>query len=156
MERRNAPDAINILRRPAELRQSMRDLLERRFACLSHCERMTARYGAERVSGTRGRGDGSILALSDLDARIRDCQRDLVAAACAADDLLRAVAGSSVVFGPRDAVLLRLRYREDLSMAEVREGLAKRGYAASERTVRNWHDAAIRRANACIQPESKF
>ena len=154
MDRKNAPSAINILRRPAELRQTMRDLLERRFACLSHCERMTARYGADRVSGTRDRGDSSMITLSDLDERIRNCQRELAAAECAADDLLRAIAGSSVVFGSRDAVLLRLRYRENLSWSDVQTGLGKRGYAATERTVRNWRDAALRRADAILQVKS--
>ena len=154
MERKNASSAINILRRPAELRQVMRDLLERRFECLSHCERMTARYGADRVSGTRGRGDGSMIGLSDLDGRILGCQRDLVAAECAADDLLRAIAGSSVVFGARDAALLRLRYREELSWTDIQLELAKQGYDVTERTVRNWHDAAIRRADAILQAKS--
>ena len=150
MERKDAPSAINILRRPAELRQVMRDLLERRFECLSHCERMPVRYGADRVSGTRSRGDGSVLTLSDLDERILGCQRDLVAAECAADDLLRAIAGSSVVFGARDAVLLRLRYREELSWTDIQTGLEKRGYAATERTVRNWHKAALKRTKSVM------
>ena len=150
MERKNASSAINILRRPAELRQSMRDLLERRFECLSRCERMTARYGADRVSGTRGWGDGSMIGLSDLDRRILECQRDLVTAECAADNLLRAIAGSSVVFGARDAALLRLRYREDLSWPGIQLELAKQGYDVTERTVRNWHKAALKRTKSVM------
>ena len=150
MERKNASSAINILRRPAELRQSMRDLLERRFECLSLCESVTARYGADRVSGTRSRGDGSVLTLSDLDGRIRDCQHELTAAECAADDLLRAIADLSVVFGARDAALLRLRYREDLSWPGIQLELAKQGYDVTERTVRNWHKAALKRTKSVM------
>ena len=150
MERKDAPSAINILRRPAELRQTMRDLLERRFECLSLCESVTARYGADRVSGTRSRGDGSVLTLSDLDERILGCQRDLVAAECAADDLLRAIADLSVVFGARDAALLRLRYREELSWTDIQLELAKQGYDVTERTVRNWHKAALKRTKSVM------
>ena len=141
-------NVVKILRRPEKLRRALAVLLNRYLNCYDSCGNATSRYDGMRVSGTAGRHDDKLVTLADLNHKIQKQYQTLAAAECDADDLLQEIMSMSVRYGHRDALLLCYRYRDNLSWSDVRKKLSRKGYAASEKTLRNWHKTALRRVSA--------
>ena len=124
----------------ARLRAARRRLESR----LARCRRMTAGYGGTR-RGSVSSGEGDWAATADLVEEVRRSQAALAAARQRLQTLLAAMEGERD--GLRNAAVLEQRYLLGRSWPRVREELAVEGYAAgTERTLFNWHRAAIRQA----------
>ena len=136
-------DAMDILRRPAELRRELSILRERYAERRAMCERMTARYDNTRIKSgaSNNRGENILLNLADLDNKIQDCQSRLSASERDADLILNHIDKTGV----RDAEILRLRDCQELSWREILDRFHSLGYAATERGLRGWRRDAIRR-----------
>ena len=140
-------NVVKILRRPEKLRRALAVLLQRYLNCYESCGNATSRYDGLRVSGTAGRHDDKLVTLADLNNKIQKQYQTLAAAECDANNLLQKIMSMSVRYGHRDALLLCYRYRDNLSWPDVRKKLSRKGYTASEKTLRNWHKAALWRTN---------
>lgn len=127
--------------REAERLRAARRQLESR---LSRCRRMTAGYGGTR-RGSVTSGEENWAETADLVEEVRRRQAALAAARRRVRELLAAMEGEKD--GRRNAAVLEQRYLLGRSWSRVREELAAEGFAAgTERTLFNWHRAAIRQA----------
>lgn len=146
-EKNQNADAMDILRRPAELRRELSILRERYAERRAMCERMTARYDNTRIKSgaSNNRGENILLNLADLDAKIQDCQSRLSASERDADLILNHIKNAFDKTGVRDAEILRLRDCQELSWREILDRFHSLGYAATERGLRGWRRDAIRR-----------
>ena len=128
-------------RREAERLRAARRQLESR---LSRCRRMTAAYGGTR-RGSVSSGEENWAETADLVEEVRRRQAALASARRRVQALLAVMEGEKD--GRRNAAVLEQRYLLGRSWPRVREELAAEGYAAgTERTLFNWHRAAIRQA----------
>ena len=127
--------------REAERLRAARRQLESR---LSRCRRMTAGYGGTR-RGSVSSGEENWAETADLVEEVRRRQAALAAARRRVRELLADMEGEKD--GRRNAAVLEQRYLLGRSWPRVREELAAEGFAAgTERTLFNWHRAAIRQA----------
>ena len=127
--------------REAERLRAARRQLESR---LSRCRRMTAGYGGTR-RGSVSSGEENWAETADLVEEVRRRQAALAAARRRVRELLAVMEGEKD--GRRNAAVLEQRYLLGRSWPRVREELAAEGFAAgTERTLFNWHRAAIRQA----------
>ena len=127
--------------REAERLRASRRQLESR---LSRCRRMTAGYGGTR-RGSVSSGEENWAETADLVEEVRRRQAALAAARRRVRELLAVMEGEKD--GRRNAAVLEQRYLLGRSWPRVREELAAEGFAAgTERTLFNWHRAAIRQA----------
>ena len=141
-----------ILRRPGELRRELEILSERRAECLSLCGQASARYGNTRiVNGARSRGETQLLNLADLDMKIKQCRVKLSEAEKNLDTLLKIIRHTADRNALRDAAILTFYYQRGLSWTEILKYFRQSGYAVTERSLRNWRRAAVRRANMICQ-----
>ena len=105
---------------------------------------MTAGYGGTR-RGSVSSGEENWAETADLVEEVRRRQAALAAARQRVRELLAAMEGEKD--GRRNAAVLEQRYLLGRSWPRVREELAAEGFAAgTERTLFNWHRAAIRQA----------
>ena len=127
--------------REAERLRAARRQLESR---LSRCRRMTAGYGGTR-RGSVSSGEDGWAETADLVEEVRRRQAALAAARRRVREMLAVMEGERD--GRRNAAVLEQRYLLGRSWPRVREELAAEGFAAgTERTLFNWHRAAIRQA----------
>ena len=124
-------------------------MLERREELRCACQRLAVRYDSERVSGSRADREEMLVALADYDEQIKPRRLELAEAEKEAEALLEHFADVSPLrTGYRDSELLRLWYLEDLPLSEIRDRMEQKGYAATDKTLRNWHTAALKRLSA--------
>ena len=135
-----------ILLRPKELRKQLNIMLERREELRCTCQRVTTNYNRIRVSGGRADREGMLVALADYDKQIETRRLELAVAEKEAEALLKHFADVSPLrTGYRDSELLRLWYLEDLPLSEIQARMKQKGYSATDKTLRNWHTAALKR-----------
>ena len=135
-----------ILFRPKELRGQLNIMLERRENLQCACQHVTVRYDSERVSGGRADREEMLVALADYDKQIEMRRLELAEAEKEAEALLDHFADVSPLrTGYRDSELLRLWYLEDLPLSEIRDRMKQKGYSATDKTLRNWYTAALKR-----------
>ena len=135
-----------ILLRPKELRGQLNIMLERREELRCTCQRLAVRYDSERVSGGKADREEMLVALADYDEQIETRRMELAAAEKEAEALLEHFADVSPLrTGHRDSELLRLWYLEELPLSAIRDRMEQKGYSATDKTLRNWHTAALKR-----------
>lgn len=135
-----------ILLRPKEELKKLNLLLERRAQLESACQRVSVRYGTERVRGGSVNRDGTLSALADYDTKIEKQRAVLEAALQEAENLLDHFADASPLrIGYRDAALLRLWYLRDFSFKDVQYEMEQIGFASTGKTLRKWHSDALKR-----------
>ena len=138
-----------ILFRLKKLREQFNIMLERREDLQCACQRVTVRYDSERVSGGKADREEMLVALADYDKQIEMHRAKLAAAEKKLETLLEHFADVSPLrTGHRDSELLRLWYLEELPLSAIRDRMEQKGYAATDKTLRNWHTAALKRLSA--------
>ena len=145
-------DGLYILHRPGKLRRRLEHLRRKRAVFRDRCAHLTASYGEVRIRGGGG-GPDPLARLADADREIDRWERELAAAENRAAEFLARLSSLPGRCGPRDAEILRLRDVRELPWEEVRAELARTGYHATERTMYNWHNAALRRAQCALRAD---
>lgn len=131
------------LYRPRELHERISDLAVDLIGSLAACTNTTAKYGATGGGSSGGGGDakdGKLAVYADLKKRYVSVSHDYEDAAGA---VIRFV---ERLENPRDRMILRLRYAEILDMPQILERLKKEGHDITLRTLYNWHNDAVARA----------
>ena len=135
-----------ILFRLKELREQLNIMLERRENLQCACQRVTMNYNQVRVSGGGADRERMLVALADCGKQIETRRAELAAAEQEAEALLEHFADVSPLrTGYRDSELLRLWYLEELPLSAIRDRMEQKGYSATDKTLRNWHTAALKR-----------
>ncbi|MDY3281689.1 hypothetical protein [Dysosmobacter sp.] len=140
----NEEQVMELLAGPQREAERLRAARRRLESRLSRCRRMTAGYGGTR-RGSVSSGEDSWAETADLVEEVRRRQAALAAARRRVREMLAVMEGERD--GRRNAAVLEQRYLLGRSWPRVREELAAEGFAAgTERTLFNWHRAAIRQA----------
>ena len=136
-----------ILLRPKELRKELNTMLERRESLESACQRVTVRYGTQRVHGGSVDRESVLAALADCNTEIEEQKAKLAAAEQEADAILNRFADASPLrIGHRDAELLRLWCLQQLPFKEIQSEMARKGFpVATGKTLRKWYSDALER-----------
>ena len=137
--------SLQILRRPEELRQELIHLQGRHAEYSDRCMNITANMDREHVSASRNiRGnENAITALIATEAEILETRRTLASATEAAEKLLQRLEALPGMKSYRNALVLRLRYLNNLSWPDVCAALRQNGFPVTARTVPRWRDAAL-------------
>ena len=142
---------LELLAGPQREAERLRAARRRLESQLSRCRRVTASYGGTR-RGSVSSGEENWAETADLVEEVRRRQAALAAARQRVRELLAVMEGEKKD-GPRNAAVLEQRYLLGRSWPRVREELAAEGFAAgTERTLFNWHRAAIRQAETAEAP----
>ena len=131
------------LDRPRELHERISDLAVDLIGSLAACTNTTAKYGATGGGSGGGGGDakdGKLAVYADLKKRYVSVSH---AYEDAAEAVIRFTAGLE---NPRDAMIIRLRYAEIMDMPQILERLKREGHDITLRTLYNWHNDAVNRA----------
>lgn len=131
------------LYRPRELHERISDLAVDLIGSLAACTNTTAKYGATGGGSGGGGGDakdGKLAVYADLKKRYVSVSH---AYEDAAEAVIRFAAGLE---NPRDAMIIRLRYAEIMDMPQILERLKREGHDITLRTLYNWHNDAVNRA----------
>lgn len=131
------------LYRPRELHERISDLAVDLIGSLAACTNTTAKYGATGGGSGGGGGDakdGKLAVYADLKKRYVSVSH---AYEDAAEAVIRFTAGLE---NPRDAMIIRLRYAEIMDMPQILERLKREGHDITLRTLYNWHNDAVNRA----------
>ena len=140
----NEERVLEVLTGPQREAEHLRAARLRLESRLSRCRRMTAGYGGTR-RGSVSSGEENWAETADLVEEVRRRQAALTAARRRVRSLLAVMEGDKD--GRRNAAVLEQRYLLGRSWPRVREELAAEGFAAgTERTLFNWHRAAVRQA----------
>ena len=137
--------SLQILRRPEELRQELIHLQERHAEYRDRCMNITANIEHERVSSSRNiRGnENAVTACVATEAEILETREKLASATEAAEKLLQRLEALPGMKSYRNALVLRLRYLNNLSWPDVCAALRQNGFPVTARTVPRWCDAAL-------------
>ena len=140
--------ALRILRRPEALRRELLRLEERRAACWGRCA-YPAR-DSEQVHASRNirKNEDSLTALAAVEAEMQNKRKELACAIETAETLLDRLEAAPGLHAYRNAVLLRLRYLENLSWPDVCAALRRNGFPVSVRNALFWRDAALKQLDS--------
>ena len=144
--------SLRILRRPEELRRELIRLQESRAECWDRCTHITANLGGERVSASRNiRGNENALsALAAMEAEIAETREKFDSAMEAAETNLQRLEALPGIQSYRNALVLRLRYLNNLSWSDVCAALRQNGFPVTVRNVPRWHDAALKQLESTL------
>lgn len=140
---RSEDAGLAVLLAPRQAQEELAAARRRLESRLSRCRRMTAAYGGAGSRGGGYSGQEEWAETADLVEEVRQRQREVQAARKRAVELLAELAAQGEK-QRRSAVLLHQRYVLGRSWPQVRKALERQGFSAgAERTVYNWHRAAV-------------
>ena len=146
--------SLKALRRPEELRRSLIQLQERHSVCWERCISLARRDEGEHVSASRNirRQEDSFAEAAALEAEIQETREALSDAVNAAEKLLNRLEAAPDIHSYPNALVLRLRYLENLTWAEVCAALRRNGFPVTIRNVSSWRDAALKELDRIVEP----
>lgn len=130
------------LYRPRELHDRISDLAADIIGSLAACTNTTAKYGATGGGGGGGGDskDGKLAVYADLKGRYVSVSHDY-------EDAVEAVIRFATgLENRRDAKIIYLRYAKRMEMPQILERMKKEGNNITLRTLYNWHNDAVSRA----------
>ena len=138
--------SLRTLCRPEELRRALIQLQERHSACWERCISLARRDKSEHVSASRNirRQEDSFAEAAALEMEIQKTREALTSAVSAAERLLNRLETAPDIHSYRNALVLRLRYLENLTWAEVCAALRRNGFPVTIRNVSSWRDDALK------------
>ena len=130
--------SLRILRRPAEVRHELAQLKERHDAYLNR------NFAVCGTGKSEHRDDFCLSEGVAVEMEIQKKHTELDVAVNAAEALLQRLEVMRGIISYRNALVLRLRYLKNLAWKDVCITLRREGFPSTERTVRNWHNAALK------------